>query len=127
MATGVPKKRRVARKARSLGGIRPAQVTPVRLEYSGKKHESEILAKSPSKAVQVWPGTEERRENRLYFAENLGVLAALLRQKEVAGKVRLVYIDPPYATQTMFHSRNLDHAYEDMLAGAEGAEVDRRR
>jgi len=31
---------------------------------------------------------------------------ALLGDPEVAGQVRLVYIDPPFATQSVFHSRN---------------------
>ena len=44
------------------------------------------------------------------------------RMLPVQGKVRLVYIDPPFATQTTFHSRKLDHAYEDTLAGADFVE-----
>ena len=54
-------------------------------------------------------------------------LLRMLRDKEVLGKVRLVYIDPPFATQTMFHSRKLDHAYEDTLSGAEFVESLRKR
>lgn len=127
MATGVPRKHCAAGRSRSAGRACGARAAPLRMEYSGKKPESAILATRPSKAVRVWPSGEERRENRLYFADNLGILAALLCDKEVAGKVRLVYIDPPYATQSMFHSRNLDHAYEDVLAGAEFVESLRER
>jgi adenine-specific DNA-methyltransferase len=86
-----------------------------------------ILASSPSEVTRLWPHWEQGGENRLYFGDNLGVLAGLLRDEQMAGKVRLVYIDPPYATQTSFHSRSLDHAYEDTLVGAEFVESLRRR
>ncbi len=97
------------------------------LEYAGKAAGGAILAQSPSEVARLWPHAEQCRENRLYFGDNLGILASLLRDKEVLGKVRLVYIDPPFATQTMFHSRKLDHAYEDVLSGAEFVESLRKR
>ena len=93
----------------------------------GKLPADAILARGPSEAVCLWPHAEQCRGNRLYFGDNVGILASLLRDKEVLGKVRLVYIDPPFATQTMFHSRKLDHAYEDTLAGAEFVESLRER
>ena len=97
------------------------------LEYAGKAAGGAILAQSPSEVARLWPHAEQCRENRLYFGDNLGILASLLRDKEVLGKVRLVYIDPPFATQTMFHLRKLDHAYEDVLSGAEFVESLRKR
>ena len=54
-------------------------------------------------------------------------MAKLLDDRKIAGKVRLVYIDPPYSTQTAFHSRKLSHAYEDNLTGAEFIEFLRAR
>ena len=116
MATGVPKKRAITRSPNSPGGIFANSAGQLRLDYSGKKPDTAILATSPSETVRLWPREEHGRENELYFGENLGILAALLRRNEVAGKVRLVYIDPPYATQTTFHSRTLEHAYEDTLS-----------
>jgi adenine-specific DNA-methyltransferase len=41
--------------------------------------------------------------------------------------VRLVYIDPPFATQSAFYSRKFAHAYEDSLVGAEFIEFLRER
>ncbi|PJN92644.1 restriction endonuclease subunit M, partial [Amaricoccus sp. HAR-UPW-R2A-40] len=45
----------------------------------------------------------------------------------MCGKVRLVYIDPPFATQTVFHSRKLAHAYEDVFECYEYLEFMRER
>jgi adenine-specific DNA-methyltransferase len=63
----------------------------------------------------------------LIFADNRGVLAALAKDEAVCGRVRLVYIDPPFSTRSAFQSRKLDHAYEDILAGAEFIEFLRER
>ncbi len=116
MATGTP--RRPSRKG-------PLAPSPVLLTYPGKKSSAAILATEP--------GTFERSpENageckQLYFAENLSVLSRLARNSAVCGNVRLVYIDPPFATQTVFHSRRLAHAYEDVYECAEYLEFIRER
>ena len=113
MATGVPKT--TGRKT----------VEAVRLEYPGKKPVEEILQTPPVTLVQM--GEKHPHDNRLIFAENLGALAALAQDKNLFGQVRLVYIDPPFATHSTFHSRKLNHAYEDTLVGAEFIEFLRER
>lgn len=100
-------------------------IESIRLEYEGKTSVEEILQSPPTKLVQV--GEKHPQDNRLIFANNLGALAALAQDAGVAGRVRLVYIDPPFATQSSFHSRKFAHAYEDMLAGAEFIEFLRER
>ena len=85
-----------------------------------------MVATSASEVSTLWRGPGAS-DNRLYFGENLGILSRLTRDPAVVGKVRLVYIDPPFATQTVFHSRSLCHAYEDTLAGAEFVEFLRAR
>ena len=76
--------------------------------------------------------------NRLIFAENLIALQALRCDREVAGQVRLVYIDPPFSTNQTFRtgesrtatvsSSNGDRtAYEDLLSGPEYLEFIRLR
>lgn len=50
---------------------------------------------------------------RLYHADNVDVLEALLNDERVCGKVTLVYIDPPYNTGGAFETRELKHAYDD--------------
>lgn len=50
---------------------------------------------------------------RLYHADNIDVLTALLNDREVSGRVTLIYIDPPYNTGGAFETRNFKHAYDD--------------
>jgi adenine-specific DNA-methyltransferase len=57
--------------------------------------------------------------NRLYAANNLGVLKSLCNDKSVMGQVRLVYIDPPYATGFAFESATVGSAYHDEQVGTE--------
>ena len=90
----------------------------VRLSYPGKKPEAEVLATPPPATDLPLDGSEcEQASIVSILAIICAVLAGLLDDTAVRGKVRLVYIDPPFATQTTFHSRKLDHAYEDTLAG----------
>lgn len=75
----------------------------------------------------LWEYKDRGNNNRLYHADNLGVLAALAKDEAVAGKVRLVYIDPPFATDSAFESRQQQHAYDDHLTGAAFVEALRER
>jgi len=114
MATGIPKK---------TDGKKTVEA--MRLEYPGRRPVEEILQTPPATLLQE--GKKHPHNNRLIFADNLGALAALAQDESIAGKVRLVYIDPPFATQSVFQSRKLDHAYKDTLAGAEFVEFLRER
>lgn len=96
----------------------------LRLDYPGKKLPEEILATPPG---IFSPSPPLRGKNRLYHADNLGVLAALLHDPEVLGKIRLVYIDPPFSTATAFESRKQNHAYDDHLIGPAFVESLRER
>ncbi|MBI5914662.1 MAG: site-specific DNA-methyltransferase [Bacteroidetes bacterium] len=55
--------------------------------------------------------------NRLYFGDNLVVMRDLLNDESIKGKVRLIYIDPPYATNSVFQTRKQQDAYTDLLTG----------
>jgi len=111
MSTGTPK-------SNGNGGS-------VQLEYAFKKSTAEILSAKPVRLVET--GKYNQGQNCLIFGENLAVLAALAQDQRVVGKVRLIYIDPPFATKSAFHSRKLAHAYEDTLAGAQFIEFLRQR
>ncbi len=50
---------------------------------------------------------------RLYHADNINVLNALVADTDVSGKVTLIYIDPPYNTGGAFETRDFKHAYDD--------------
>lgn len=96
----------------------------VRLEYEGKKTRAEILSSEPESFEKI---VSNSGENRLYFGENGDALRNLLRDKNVHGKVNLAYIDPPYASQVSYASRNQTHAYDDLHEGKEYIEFLRER
>jgi len=122
MATGVPNRRR-----RAANGVARSAGAACELSYPSKSLSAEILATPAAVVSRIWHGQESSDLNRLYFAENLGVLAALCSDASVVGAVRLVYIDPPFATQTAFHTRNQAHAYDDGLSGSHYVEFLRQR
>ncbi|MBA3848378.1 MAG: restriction endonuclease subunit M [Opitutus sp.] len=127
MATGVP---RTKWKGASLpdGLAHPGGRSEVRLAYEGKKTEQEIMRTPPARCDVWWPkaGSAHAR-SRLYWGENLAVLSALRHDSSVRGQVRLIYIDPPYATKSVFQSRNQTNAYTDLLEGAHYLEFLRER
>jgi len=88
----------------------------VSLCYEGKRDAIEILATPPASARLIW-GREDA-ENLLYYGDNLPILSMLLQDRSLFGKVRLVYIDPPFATKSVYKSRSQRDAYQDLLSGA---------
>lgn len=95
----------------------------LRLDYLGKKTEQEILAIQG----KHFESSDVRGPNRLYHADNLDVLPTLAQDPGIAGKVRLIYIDPPFSTLTAFESRKQRLAYSDDLTGPEFIESLRMR
>jgi adenine-specific DNA-methyltransferase len=128
MATGIPK-------TQWNGDLTPASPAPtnsldVCFSYPGKLPESEILATKPSDSVVLWPTNQRQEgkdENRLYYGDNLPLLASFLNDSAIREQVRLIYIDPPFATQSIFQSRSQADAYSDLLAGAHYIEFIRQR
>lgn len=120
MAIGVPTNKKEKKKKNDL---------TLHLTYSNKKSVNDVMKTPKSKLVNIWGKTEKdaNTQNFLFYGDNLPIMAKLLDNRKIAGKVRLVYIDPPYSTQTAFHSRKLSHAYEDNLTGAEFIEFLRAR
>ncbi|WP_238985000.1 site-specific DNA-methyltransferase [Candidatus Glomeribacter gigasporarum] len=97
----------------------------MRLEYPGKKPAEVILETPPGHYKPS--AAYNSGKSRLYHGENLDVLAALMQDETVAGKVKLVYIDPPFATSATFESREQKHAYDDHLIGSAFVEALRER
>jgi len=125
MATGVPNRGKI-KDIRNNERIS----NNIRITYPEKLPEDDILTTSPAEMIKVWVGersSSSQKIKRLYYGDNLSILASLLQDKKVVGKVRLVYIDPPFSTQSTFHSRKLNHAYDDVLRGAEFIEFLRKR
>jgi len=130
MATGVSKTRWNKVKGASPLESADSNRIPMRLVYDGRRGEESILGTLPADLAITWPEYAVRLEdlhNRLYYGDNLPILAALLQDPLVRGKVRLIYIDPPYATSSVFQSRNQTDAYADLLAGARHVEFMRER
>lgn len=131
MATGVSKTKWAGRLVTQSQGPEPSHDSvDVRLSYHGKARECDVLQTQPARVCTLWTPCEtptDRWQNRLYFGDNLGILAALLAHPSVHGQVRLVYIDPPFSTKGVFKSRSQVDAYCDLLAGAPYIEFMRRR
>ncbi len=126
MATGVSKTRW---KVTSPSPLESAERdTPVHITFTGERNKKSVLNTKPADLLIAWPEyTSEASPNRLYYGDNLPILAALLREPQVQGHVRLIYIDPPYATSSVFQSRGQADAYADLLEGASYIEFMRER
>lgn len=124
MATGNPKTR--WKKSVASNGATKASNSSMMLIYEGKVSEDEIVSTPPTDFAVAWKG-ELPASNRLYFGDNLPTLAHLLQEPNVQGKVKLVYIDPPFATNSVFQSRAQFDAYQDLVTGAAYVEFIRKR
>jgi adenine-specific DNA-methyltransferase len=106
------------------------------LQYPNKKTEAEIYNQIlDSEFVKK---NNEVSLNKLIFGENLLVLKNLIEKQGLAGKIDLVYIDPPFATNNTFtfseertstisNSKNDKIAYADKLQGTDFLEFLRER
>lgn len=114
MATGIPS-----------GKNGPRKTTPITVSYEGKLSEEEVLSACYSD-FPVYKVINGGNENHFFYGDNLNVLLYLLNHgyKE---KIRLIYIDPPFATASNFVNRNQEHAYSDSLCGGEYVEFLRER
>ena len=96
----------------------------VTIEYPGKMCAHQVLEHKPGRYVSK---SNTENPNRLYHDDNLHVLAHLAQDVNVAGKVTLAYIDPPFATNGRFHYRRMNHAFSDNLTGSTYIETLRHR
>jgi len=108
----------------------PHATSGLQLTYPGKREANDILKTPPAQLAVLWATDEQAQHappNRLYWEDNLPVLAALLNDPTVRGQVKLIYIDPPYATGSVFQSRGQQDAYDDGLVGPHYIEFLRER
>ena len=77
-----------------------------------QKPAQEVLLGPKSKLEKAFSVTRfaESWRNRLDHGDNLGILRALLQDSEICQKVKLIYIDPPFTTGSVFESRNGNRA-----------------
>lgn len=108
------------------------------LIYYGKEREEDILADTmavPLQPVRTFGNNGDDWHNMLIFGDNLQSMKTLLEWKK-AGRlcnadgipgIRLVYIDPPFATKKEFRGTREQKAYQDKIVGAEFIEFLRKR
>jgi len=79
------------------------------------KLEPRILIEEPDKShhASFRAGANDIFDNRLIFGDNLLALKAL--EQEFAGKVKCIYIDPPYNTGSAF--THYDDGIEHSISG----------
>lgn len=116
----------------------PPEKREYELVYHGKEREEDIIANTlavPLQKVRTFGKNGDGWHNKLIFGDNLQVMKSLLELKR-AGElcnddgtpgVRLVYIDPPFATKRDFSGSKDQKAYQDKIEGAAFIEFLRKR
>ena len=110
------------------------QVTPKEYEltYAVKTRKEEVLSttnEAPLQKVRTFANSinfHDGWENKLILGDNLKVLKALASDDLVKGKVKMIYIDPPFATKKDFLKKD-EKAYSDKVIGSEFIEFTRKR
>jgi len=106
------------------------------LEYPNKKSEGQILKKDTSTLLHKVNDVKSR--NKIIKGDNFQVLKCLLYDFNLKNSFDLVYIDPPFSTNTTFkigdertstisYSNSDDIAYGDTLTGSDFIEFLRER
>ncbi len=118
--------------------IFPPEKREYELVYHGKETEGDILANTlavPLQPVRTFGKSGKDWHNMLIFGDNLQVMKTLLDMKKEGNLcnadgtpgIRLIYIDPPFATRQDFRGSEDQTAYQDKIAGAEFLEFLRKR
>jgi adenine-specific DNA-methyltransferase len=108
----------------------------MQLQYPNKKTEQEIFNSIPD--IELEQINSSDSPNMLIQADNLIALKQLITKHNLKGKIDLVYIDPPFATNNTFtitdgrastisNSSNGTVAYTDTLKGFDFIEFIRER
>ncbi|RJR15104.1 site-specific DNA-methyltransferase [Candidatus Microgenomates bacterium] len=124
--------------------IFPTKQKEYELVYAGKVRKEDILADNeeakavPLQVEKIFNGTKYSLAakdwyNLLVFGDNLQILKTFYKNDDplikgkVKSKVKLIYIDPPFATEDDFRGNGGAKAYSDKAKGAEFVEFLRRR
>ena len=110
------------------------------LSYAGKMRREDILANEdgsfpvPLQLEKVFNANDvDGWKNMLVFGDNLQFLKTIYQDSDplISGRVKkqikLIYIDPPFATSDDFQSKDGAKAYSDKKKGAEFIEYLRKR
>jgi len=121
----------------------PTKQKEYELVYGGKMRKEDILANEdgvfpvPLQVDKVYNGEREAFadgwRNIIVFGDNLQFLKIVYQDEDplikgrVKGKVKLIYIDPPFATIQDFRGSEDQKAYQDKVAGTIFLEFLRKR
>jgi len=116
----------------------PPEKHECELVYHGKEREEDVIANTiavPLQRVRMFGQDGNTWHNMLIFGDNLQVMKTLLEMRKIGqlcnsdgtAGVRLVYIDPPFASKQDFRGRQDETAYQDKVGGAKFLEFIRRR
>ena len=111
------------------------------LEYAGKRSKAAILSEAgagigaaPLQTVRCFgDAKKDEWRNLIVQGDNLQFLKTCynntdpLIKDKVKGKVKLIYIDPPFATKSDFGGKDGERSYSDKVATAEFIESLRER
>lgn len=114
------------------------------LAYAGKMRKEDLLANDdgsfpvPLQLEKVFNSSSrlaysDEWRNMIVFGDNLQFLKTIYKNEDslikdkVKGKVKLIYIDPPFATTDDFQSKDGAKAYSDKKKGADFMEYLRKR
>lgn len=124
--------------------IFPTKQKEYELVYAGKMRKEDVLADTeeakpvPLQIEKIFDGKKyplysKDWHNLLVFGDNLQILKTFNENKDplvknkIKGKVKLIYIDPPFATEKEFQTGTGVKAYVDKARGADFVEFLRRR
>jgi len=124
--------------------IFPTKQKEYELAYAGKARKEDILADNeeakavPLQIEKVFNGTKyplaaKDWQNLLVFGDNLQILKTFYKNEDelikgkVKGKVKLIYIDPPFGTGDEYDGNKGQSAYSARKKGADYVEFVRRR
>jgi site-specific DNA-methyltransferase (adenine-specific)/adenine-specific DNA-methyltransferase len=122
----------------------PTKQKEYELIYSGKSRKEDVLADNeeakavPLQIEKIFNDTKHASiakewHNLLVFGDNLQILKTFYKNEDplvknkVRGKVKLICIDPPFATESDFKGSRGQKAYSDKAQGAEFVEFIRKR
>ena len=134
MATGITKREQLSVNAISALNFfeqvtpLPENRSPLELLYPNKADLADIISPVSREFLRI--DTLSRQisqslsDNAFVLDDNFFVMSDMLSRKR---KAALFYLDPPYGTGFDFHSRDLQHAYNDSMGQAAYIEFMRRR
>lgn len=88
------------------------------LEYDGKKNLNDFYKEIPSINIKK---SKKDKKNKVFYGENTTILKSLIEDFDLVGKIDLIYIDPPFATNNIFtfsegRSNTISNSKEDEIA-----------